>query len=382
MIISTKTLGVTAVVIIVVTAVVIWQVYPTLQVPQTTNPTPAPTPAPANPTQSPTPTAKPTVSPTSKPTTKPTTSPVTQPIPTPTPEPQVVWNLNYTGGTSVNMTNLAFEAYANQHPATWTQNDTNSNSTWAGITLYHLINYYVDSGKISNGVLSLGYNVTVVGSDGYPMEFNGSRVQGNDNIIVANQGNGTTLAGANYPLTLTGSNLTRREGVKNIAQIQIKTLLPDNITLTLKAANGTTITFAKDDIAALPSVSGMAGRNTHGTIAAVGNYTGISVSYLANLAGGLPNNSYYVNVLASDNHPQPLLYGQVVNGTGYSTFDPTTNDPVTATQSITAILAYAKDGKLLTSDGPLRLSFIGPEGLLTESSIWNKWVVEVDVAVS
>ncbi len=282
----------------------------------------------------------------------------------------------------MNMTNLVFETEATAHAATWAQNDTNSNSTWAGIALYQLVNHYADSGSISYGVLSLGYNVTVVGSDGYPIVLNSTRVQSNDNIIVANEANGTALSGKYYPLTLTGSNLTKREGVKNIVQIHITTVLPSNMTLTIKAANGTTIVFNKDDIAALPTVNGMAGRNTHGSIQAVGNYTGISVLYLANLVGGLPNNSYYVNILASDNHPQALLYGQVVNGTGYSTYNQTTNAAQPAVQALTPILAFAKDGKLLTSDGPFRLSFIGPEGLLTESSIWAKWIVEVDVATS
>ena len=222
------------------------------------------------------------------------------------------------------MTNLVFESQASQHPATWTQNDTNSNSTWAGTPLYQLVNYYADSGNISYGVLSLGYNVSVVGSDGFTIVFNSTRVQSNDNIIVANQANGTVLSGANYPLTLTGSNLTRREGVKSIAQIQINTLLPINMTLTVKGANGTSITFSRNDIAALPSVSGMAGYNMHGAITGVGNYTGISIPYLINLVGGMPNNNTFVMLTAADTYTKQYTYQQVIEGTGYVTYNQTT----------------------------------------------------------
>ncbi len=292
------------------------------------------------------------------------------------------------------MTNLVFEAQATTKGVTWAQNDTNSNSTWAGIPLYQLINYYADSGNISYGVLSLGYNVTVIAaSDNYSQTFNSTRVIDNNDIIVANIVNGTTLSDKYYPLTLTGSNLTKREGVKLITQIRIDTLLPVNMTLTVKAANGTTIVFNRDDIAALPTVSGMGGRNTHGSITAVGNYTGISVPCLASLVGGLPNSTYSISVKAVDGYATPLLYSQVVNGTGYTTYNQTTNAQQTAIEPITPILAYAFNGNMLPynyfangtidtsspNEGPFRLMFIGPEGLLMGSSPSTRWVVEVDV---
>ena len=282
----------------------------------------------------------------------------------------------------MNMSNIAFEELATQYPATWAQNDTNTNTTWAGISLHQLITYYADSGNLNPTILSLGYNVTIVGSDGYSCVFNSTRIETNPNqIIVANQANNTELTDQYYPLTLTGSNLTRSEGVKSISQIQINILLPNNMTLTIKGANGTTITLNRDDIAALPSTTGTAGRNTHGSIQAVGNYTGISILDLVNLVGGLPNNGYYVNTNSEDNHAQALLYSQIISGTGFATFDPLTNEPVTATQPITPILAYAFNGNLLSasSDGHFRLVFISPEGLLTEASIWSKFVIEVTV---
>ncbi len=274
------------------------------------------------------------------------------------------------------MTDTVFEQEASQYAATW--DDANSNTTWNGTPLYQLINYYADSGNIDEGVLSLGYNVSVIGSDGYTIVLNSTRVQANGNIIIANKANGTTLSGKYYPLTLTGSNITKKESVKGIAQIQIITVLP-NMTLTIKGANGTTIVLNTNDIAALPSVSGMAGFNSHGAIKGVGNYTGISILSLVNMVGGMPNNSF-VRLTASDLFTKDYNMQQIINGTGYTTYDPITNNATAATQPLTAILAYAINGNLLPSEeGPLRSGFIGPEGLLTVSNMWVKMVIEVDV---
>lgn len=294
------------------------------------------------------------------------------------------------------MTNIEFRSQATTKGVTYAQNDSNTNTTWAGIPLYQLVNYYANSGKISAGVLQMGYNVTVIGGDGYTMVFDGTRVANNAGIIVANSANGTALTGAYYPLTLAGANLTKKEGVKDIVQIQINTALPINMTLTVKAANGTTLVFNRDQIAAMPTYSAMGGRNTHGSITAVGNYTGISVQYLASLVGGLPNSTYSVTIKAADGYTTTLLYSQVVNGTGFTTYNQTTNAAQTATQPVTAILAFAYNGTMLPSnlyangtvdmsgsnEGPFRLMFVGPEGLLMSSSPSVRWVIEIDVISS
>jgi hypothetical protein len=397
-------IGIIAVAIVVVAAVVAWQVFP--QNNQTTNPTPTPAPTTApttQPTATPTtnPTAKPTTSPTTQPTTSPTTSPTTAPTenPTPTPTPTqapVAWNLNYTGGDSLSITNIDFSTQATTKGVTYAQNDSNSNTTWAGIPLYQLVNYYADSGKISAGVLQMGYNVTVVAGDGYTLVLPSTRVANNAGIVVANSANGTALTGNYYPLTLAGGNLTKKESVKNIVQIQISTQLPANMTLTVKAANGTTLVFNRDQIAAMPTFSGMGGRNTHGNATGIGNYTGISIKYLASLVGGLPNSTYSITVKAADDYTTTLLYSQVVNGTGFTTYNPATLAAQTATQPVTAILAFAYNGNLLPThvydngtvdmtsgnEGPFRLMFLSPEGLLMSSSPSVRWLVEVDVIQS
>ena len=402
MIISKKIIGIIAVVIVIIATVVAWQVYPSVTSNQPTpTPTAAPTTSPtATPTISPTtsPTTTPTVAPTTSPTTSPTIAPTTEPTTTPTPTPTqtpAAWNLNYTGGNSLSMTNIDFSAQAATKGVTYVQNDSNSNTTWAGIPLYQLVNYYADSGKISSGVLSLGYNVTIVAGDGYTLVLSSTRIANNAGIIIANSANGTALTGNYYPITLTGGNLTN-ERVKDVVQIQINTQLPANMTLTVKAANGTTLVFNRDQIAAMPTFSGMGGRNTHGNATGIGNYTGISIKYLASLVGGLPNSTYSVTVKAADEYTTTLLYSQVVNGTGFTTYNPTTLAAQTATQPVTAILAFAYNGNLLPThfydngtvdmtsgnEGPFRLMFLSPEGLLMSSSPSVRWLVEIDVIQS
>jgi DMSO/TMAO reductase YedYZ molybdopterin-dependent catalytic subunit len=297
--------------------------------------------------------------------------------PTTTP-PVAIWDLTFSGGKTVNMTNLVFEDHASQHPATWNQNDANGNSVWAGTPLYQLVNWYANNDYISTGVLSLDYNVSVIGSDGYTIVLEKSRIQANNNIIIANNANGTALSDKYYPLALTGSDVTKKESVKGIAQIQINTALPSNMTLTIIGANGTTLSFDTAGIAALPSVSGMGGRNSHGEIKGVGNYTGISIFSLVDMVGGMPSNSF-IRLTAADTYTKDFTYEQIMSGTGYATFDPVTNNETEATQPITAILAYAVDGTVVSSSDLLRSACVGPEGLLTISSIWVKMTVQVDV---
>ncbi len=88
----------------------------------------------------------------------------------------------------------------------------------------------------------------------------------------------------------------------------------------------------------------------------------------------------FVRLTAADTYTKDFSYEQIVSGTDYGTFDPVTNTETNATQPITAILAYAMNGALISSsDGPFRSAFVGPESLLTLSSIWVKMTIEVDV---
>ena len=148
----------------------------------------------------------------------PTTSPSASPSPSVTPIRD--FNLIINGTNAVAMSRLTFQSQASA--GTVVYND--SSTLWLGIPLHRLVVWAESNGVINSSLLTSGYVVRVMGSAGYTIALNGSRVNMNTNIIVAIQANGTALSGLYWPLTLTGSNLTMTESVKGIAQIQIMPL--------------------------------------------------------------------------------------------------------------------------------------------------------------
>lgn len=148
----------------------------------------------------------------------PTSSPSASPSPSVTPIRD--FNLIINGTNAVAMSRLTFQSQASA--GTVVYND--SSTLWLGIPLHRLVVWAESNGVINSSLLTSGYVVKVMGSDGYTIALNGSRVNMNRNIIVAIQANGTALSGLYWPLTLTGSNLTMSESVKGIAQIQITPL--------------------------------------------------------------------------------------------------------------------------------------------------------------
>jgi hypothetical protein len=150
------------------------------------------------------------------------------------------------------------------------------------------------------------------------------------------------------------------------------------VTLTLTGGTGT-ITKTEVDIIAMPSTSGQGGtKSGGGSISNYGTYEGVSVLYLCNLVGGIDENSVIRTIDASGEYITDFTYEQVNDGQGFATYNPTTGEAQEATQPLTLILAYSLNGSELSgSSGPLRAVIVGPEGLLTSSSLWNKQVTQI-----
>jgi hypothetical protein len=149
--------------------------------------------------------------------------------------------------------------------------------------------------------------------------------------------------------------------------------------LTLVAANGTRLVLHSGDIGSLLSVRGYgAYKNTLGSIRGIANYTGVPISTLCNLVGGLTENDG-VMVTAEDGYNVNLTAAQL--GGEFMTFDPLTSDAVQQTQPLTPIIAYYKNDVNITSDdgGPLRLVIVSPENLATNSTLWVKYVIQVEI---
>jgi hypothetical protein len=149
--------------------------------------------------------------------------------------------------------------------------------------------------------------------------------------------------------------------------------------LTIVAPNGTQLVLDSADIGSLPSYRAFGGyKNQLGNIRGLGNYTGVPLTTLCNLLGGI-NSSQCLSVTASDDYSMVFSYAQVHGD--FVTYDPTTGEEVQHNEPLTTILAYYKNDANLSSDdgGPLRLAIVGPEGLATNSTYWVKWVVRLAI---
>jgi hypothetical protein len=169
-----------------------------------------------------------------------------------------------------------------------------------------------------------------------------------------------------------------------IAVLVIATAMPvfalQPVTLTLIGSTGTTITKNATEILAMPSVSGLGGtRGSSGTIGNYGTYQGVSLLYLCNLVGGIQNGSTIRTIDVTGNFTADFTYEQVQNGTGFATYS-TNGTAVNATQLLTVVIAYSLNGtELSSSNGPLRAVIVGPEGLASTGSYWNKQIATIQI---
>ena len=165
--------------------------------------------------------------------------------------------------------------------------------------------------------------------------------------------------------------------VSNVVRLEVHpNLQPMN--LTVVALNGTQLTLNETSISSLPAIRGVgASRNQLGIVKNLGNYTGPSLHTFCNLVGGTSNTTV-LRLTAIDGYNQTISYDQV-NGV-FTTFDNVSGQPVQNNQSLTPLLAYHfNDAHLSSSDGPLKLAIIGPEGLATTSGYWVKQVVKLEI---
>ncbi|MCW3999694.1 MAG: hypothetical protein NWE93_05605 [Candidatus Bathyarchaeota archaeon] len=155
--------------------------------------------------------------------------------------------------------------------------------------------------------------------------------------------------------------------------------LPD-MTLTLVGSDGQQQTLTKTDILSLQAYTADGGiRTSNGEIKGVGTYTGVAVTTLLELVGGIESDQT-LTATASDGYTMAYSYNQIVNGADFTTYDPATRSQTDATQPLKLVLTYSIDGAALPSDeGPLRMGVLGSEGLATQGNLWEKMVVKLQV---
>ena len=135
------------------------------------------------------------------------------------------WNLTLRGAITEVMDRSTFESGAGCHGVSWTDS---KGRIWKGMPLWLLAGWVDDANEhdFNDTLADKGYNVTVIASDGYSKTFNSTFVRRNDNIIVANELNGTALPEKYWPLRLVGPDLKKSEVLKNVVEIRIPELMP------------------------------------------------------------------------------------------------------------------------------------------------------------
>jgi hypothetical protein len=158
-------------------------------------------------------------------------------LPTVTPD----WELDLSGAMTTTLTAAEFATEAGDHPASY---DDGSGNLYGGVALWRLVGM-VDDGDpdtFDDATAALGYDVSVIATDGFSYTFPISDVARNNDIIVANVVNGGELPADAYPVRLVGSALTsNKQKVRQIASIEL-TGLPPDWELDLSGAMTTTMT--------------------------------------------------------------------------------------------------------------------------------------------
>jgi DMSO/TMAO reductase YedYZ molybdopterin-dependent catalytic subunit len=139
--------------------------------------------------------------------------------------------------------------------------------------------------------------------------------------------------------------------------------------------------FTMSQLQALPACTGYGGmKSSTGVITLPAKYTGVRLSDLAALVGGIsPANG--VTVVAKDGYGMTLAYDQIMQHR-FTAYDPATGAEVTPAKDLTVVIAYAREGKPLDpDDGPLRLvvTEAKPGGQVIDGHWSVKWIDRVSV---
>ena len=109
------------------------------------------------------------------------------------------------------------------HGASWTDDKAQE---WVGVPLWLLVGAVDDEithegPAFNDDLVSTGYSIDVVASDGYTVTFDAARVARNNNIIAAYKVNDNPLTDKYFPLRLVGSDLEKSEMVGSIAELKV-----------------------------------------------------------------------------------------------------------------------------------------------------------------
>jgi len=293
---------------------------------------------------------------------------------------ETVWNLELVGAINETMSKTVFEGGVTCHGGV--SYADSEGRTWKGIPLWYLVARVDDtmthgSGSFNDTLAGTGYDVTLIAGDGYSKTFSSADLAGNDSYIVACYLNDSALPELTdsgkplAPLKLVGPYLSSGQMIGNIAKIVLDVeAAPTGVDLTL-IGDGTKA-YTLEEIRAMPSYTADGGfKKSTGTIVGPHNYTGVNITYLADLVGGIAS-SESMKLTASDGYSMTYTYEQVLGE--IATYEGTTGP-------MTMVLAYEEDESPIPDEygGPLRIAFVGLDSPITDGHFWVKYITTIEI---
>jgi len=199
------------------------------------------------------------------------------------------WFLQLDGAISETMDRATFESGAspNCHMVSWKDDKAQE---WTGIPLWLLVGRVDDEIKhegpaFNDELVTMGYTVDVVASDGYTVTIDSSRIARNDNIIVAHLVNGNPPPEKYFPLRLVGADLEKSEMIGMISQIVVHVedkIIPEvEADLTIEGLVDHRVAFTEADLRSMEVVKITAEHPKKGPQ----DYEGVRLNSLLKMAG-------------------------------------------------------------------------------------------------
>jgi hypothetical protein len=179
-----------------------------------------------------------------------------------------------------------------------------------------------------------------------------------------------------YILTASNATLTKSATVKiTVNNESNESTQPEKTLLTITVGSESH-NYTLNILNALGSISGQGSYiNKAGKITGPNNYTGLSMSVLLKSITVLPN-KYTLHAIASDGYSRNYSMDEV---NGHVLVYNETGDEI-GTENLTMIIAYKENGVTLneTTNGPLRIVFIGTRSAITNSGLWLSNLVSIE----
>jgi hypothetical protein len=133
------------------------------------------------------------------------------------------WNLELEGALTDTVDRASFQSCSapSCHAATW---EDESAQPWVGVPLWRLVGQVDDADDhgddgYNDELATAGYQVDLVGADGYTVTLDSQTIQRNNEMLIAYLVNDGELPEKYFPLRLVGAGLEKGQMVGQVAQI-------------------------------------------------------------------------------------------------------------------------------------------------------------------